>query len=912
MPPFDDFDGALVGSLNFFSPYYPIVGSQNVSTYYSDLTSYWADPNVNRTHSLILLPDAAGNPPVLTVDVPLFILGNFLGFNTIRGGELIMSPGAQVKVLSGDTLAMGYIKMFTCTNMVCKGIVAEPNARLALEGCEFADAELAIDLKKGSWIETYGLMRFLNNYKSIRIDNTGSAVVPDIQAYFGTFSHQFLNNRPLKSPYPGMPAPKTTKGYGMEILNHPNIDLFRAVFLNLNNGVRLFRSGFSTQAFFDTIVPDANATDLHQGKAIWGFGIGTEALTLITTGINNSHFGIFTHRMNVSVNESFIQAFTGMSVSNSRLKNITVTNCTTGFSGRFACRDLGLRTFASLPLGPGSKIENNLFQIGGAGATNGTGILMNEGGQVQTKNAIGWNVTNNDINLGDGSRRGIQGIGVNKSLFRSNDILVLNNNADLTGIDLQSSREIVANCNDVIANFANPGRGYRFAAMSESNYTCNTTDRLSKGMEFSILCEGTTLKGSEFRNTTTGLNLKADVMLGLQGVDGANLVQDHGNKWVASAAVHEAALQTIVNGSRFGVDPIENPNFKPQSNWPNWFVDELTPNNTSFLCAGFPCVTPGPVPEKDRSVEKSVANGSIHTVGLPGVLPIMLENHLYAALQQNPAWASGDPLYQQFLLSKNGSNTQAFWQLRQGMEMLYNRTDTEQDAVSATENNIRTLRRELFLMDSLFALSGVVNKTLHAQKLANLSTEIASLEAQLSNIRNNRLILAAQLLTQNAAIGATQTWAQNEKLVNDIEIRLFMQDSATNAQLATLDALGSLCPHTNGDAVFQAQTLYNWFVVKEFNPVCTGGRGEGRTEPKANEIALLVYPNPSTGRVIIPNPLSAQRLVEVFDLSGKSVFRLETNETDFDLTHLANGVFLVRVQELSGGNIQSVKLVLNR
>ncbi|MDX1911075.1 MAG: PKD domain-containing protein [Saprospiraceae bacterium] len=75
---------------------------------------------------------------------------------------------------------------------------------------------------------------------------------------------------------------------------------------------------------------------------------------------------------------------------------------------------------------------------------------------------------------------------------------------------------------------------------------------------------------------------------------------------------------------------------------------------------------------------------------------------------------------------------------------------------------------------------------------------------------------------------------------------------------------------------------------------------------------VRVVPNPSTGQVTISNPLSAQRLVEVFDLSGKSVFRLETNETDFDLTHLANGVYVVRVQELAGGNIQSVKLVLNR
>jgi hypothetical protein len=156
--------------------------------------------------------------------------------------------------------------------------------------------------------------------------------------------------------------------------------------------------------------------------------------------------------------------------------------------------------------------------------------------------------------------------------------------------------------------------------------------------------------------------------------------------------------------------------------------------------------------------------------------------------------------------------TQSFWQVRQGIDGLYNRTDAEQDAVGALEANIRTLRRELFVMDSIFAATGVINKTLHAQKLANLSSEIAGLDIQLTNIRNNRLTLAAQLLSQNTAIGVTQTWEQNEKVVNDLEIRFFLQDSATGAQLATLYAMGNLCPQTHGDAVFQAQILYNWFL----------------------------------------------------------------------------------------------------
>ena len=76
------------------------------------------------------------------------------------------------------------------------------------------------------------------------------------------------------------------------------------------------------------------------------------------------------------------------------------------------------------------------------------------------------------------------------------------------------------------------------------------------------------------------------------------------------------------------------------------------------------------------------------------------------------------------------------------------------------------------------------------------------------------------LRTQNAAIGTTQTWEQSEQQVNDLEIRLFIQDSVSTAQLTLLDALGTLCPQTNGEGVLRAQVLYNRFVEKEFSPVC--------------------------------------------------------------------------------------------
>jgi len=41
----------------------------------------------------------------------------------------------------------------------------------------------------------------------------------------------------------------------------------------------------------------------------------------------------------------------------------------------------------------------------------------------------------------------------------------------------------------------------------------------------------------------------------------------------------------------------------------------------------------------------------------------------------------------------------------------------------------------------------------------------------------HRLALAAQLLTDNASISATQTWEETMKAVNALEIQLFIQNS---------------------------------------------------------------------------------------------------------------------------------------
>jgi hypothetical protein len=171
------------------------------------------------------------------------------------------------------------------------------------------------------------------------------------------------------------------------------------------------------------------------------------------------------------------------------------------------------------------------------------------------------------------------------------------------------------------------------------------------------------------------------------------------------------------------------------------------------------------------------------------------------------------------------------------------------------------------------------------------------------------------LLTQNAAIGTTQTWEQSEQQVNDLEIRLFIQDSVTTSQLTLLDALGTLCPQTNGEGVLRAQVLYNRFVEKEFSPVCTGARGsavERMEETSEMATAFSVYPNPTTGIIMISGLDATDCQADIFDISGRKVATERLQDNSIDLSALSTGVYFVRLIRAEGSQVGVSKVFINK
>lgn len=169
-------------------------------------------------------------------------------------------------------------------------------------------------------------------------------------------------------------------------------------------------------------------------------------------------------------------------------------------------------------------------------------------------------------------------------------------------------------------------------------------------------------------------------------------------------------------------------------------------------------------------------------------------------------------------------------------------------------------------------------------------------------------------VARNAAI-LTASWnppsltASQSVLFYRVNYRLRGTTSWTSTTTVT-DTFSVL--NWNGSGI--AAGNYEFMVVARIDedgnkftsePSCRFVRGYngigGKTEPTANVVAaeegiVAVYPNPTEEDVFVRAPIGSA--VELMDVQGKEILktRTTTEENKFNLTHLPNGVYLVRIE----------------
>ncbi len=89
---------------------------------------------------------------------------------------------------------------------------------------------------------------------------------------------------------------------------------------------------------------------------------------------------------------------------------------------------------------------------------------------------------------------------------------------------------------------------------------------------------------------------------------------------------------------------------------------------------------------------------------------------------------------------------------------------------------------------------------------------------------------------------------------------------------------------------------------------------ESKVSDDLKDKSIDVYPNPARTYFIIYNYAVENRLVQLFDISGKLVRNIQTRElaTRVDINNLSNGIYVLRVKEASGKNIRTEKIAIAR
>ena len=89
---------------------------------------------------------------------------------------------------------------------------------------------------------------------------------------------------------------------------------------------------------------------------------------------------------------------------------------------------------------------------------------------------------------------------------------------------------------------------------------------------------------------------------------------------------------------------------------------------------------------------------------------------------------------------------------------------------------------------------------------------------------------------------------------------------------------------------------------------------ESKIADDLNDKSIDVYPNPARNYFIIYNYAVENRVVQLFDISGKLVRNIQTKElaSRVDINDLSNGIYVLKIKGGNGKNIRTEKIVIAR
>jgi len=151
-------------------------------------------------------------------------------------------------------------------------------------------------------------------------------------------------------------------------------------------------------------------------------------------------------------------------------------------------------------------------------------------------------------------------------------------------------------------------------------------------------------------------------------------------------------------------------------------------------------------------------------------------------------------------------------------------------------------------------------------------------------------------------------------------------EKPSEEEINNIYTLANGCSQIEGEIVFAARSLYNYFTQAgdDFSSACggTGLRVKNHTTPvtrkvKHSETNTVIYPNPSNGNFTIKFPFSTSGLntVKVLDQTGKILLQktVISGVQNISLNQgIASGLYTVQITNSVTGKTENQKLIVNK
>ncbi len=285
-----------------------------------------------------------------------------------------------------------------------------------------------------------------------------------------------------------------------------------------------------------------------------------------------------------------------------------------------------------------------------------------------------------------------------------------------------------------------------------------------------------------------------------------------------------------------------------------------------------------------------------------------MERRLYTKLKDNPNLLTGNSLMQGFVNQHENLAIGLFYDIRKEVENLYNVDPATQNTLDNNDLIIENSRVALRAVDSLL-LTNHLDSLLHAQRdsLVNLiSQKLAENTAIYNTLQNQRVLDANAIITSNDAVSTTFDYETNEKDLNDIYLKGFVQGNLplNSTQITTIDNIANQCVEEGGPEVYRARSMKAWLTGIPVQDVqCVGERDLKKEEN--TEIAVLpkIFPNPVKDNltIIFPTEWTKQPgIISFQSITGQLIHRLDyekgAREIHFNVEGFVKGIYFLEIR----------------